>query len=131
MVLKVAVLLASLFVSCAEQQQIPVSFPQDYTGPAYMDVSYAGVILRSGEEFPVYVKVMDKDKNPLPSVTVTASLDGPNVAYFAKDHVATDASGVAKFDVRGTGLPSWPTPVTVTFTAGEISSGIEVYGPPR
>ncbi|HHT9119825.1 MAG TPA: hypothetical protein ACFYD3_04675 [Candidatus Hypogeohydataceae bacterium YC41] len=128
---KTSVVLALLFISCAQYQQVPDSFPQGYKGPAYMDVSYAGIILSSGRDFPVFVKVMDKDKNPLPSTMVTARLDGPNVAYFDRDQVATDKNGIAKFNIRGTGFLSWPVYATVTFTAGELSKSIEVYGPPR
>lgn len=124
--------LATLWLSsCATYYPPPVVFPQDYSGPAYMEISHSMGTLTSGASFPIFVKVMDKDGNPIVGEIVTVGIDEPALAYFFIDRKTTNKDGIAEFLIMGLDFPTWPDYATVTFSAGQLIKSIKVYGPLR
>lgn len=117
--------------SCATYYPPPEVFPPDHTGPAYMEISYSMGTLTSGASFPLFAKIMDKNRNPLAGETVTVSIDEPALAYFFEDQTITNRDGIAEFLIIGLDYPTWPDYATVTFRAGQLLRSIKVYGPLR
>ncbi|OHB87880.1 MAG: hypothetical protein A3E19_01105 [Planctomycetes bacterium RIFCSPHIGHO2_12_FULL_52_36] len=130
-----AVFASMVFLSSCAEYSVP-SVPSapsgslPATGPAFLEVSpWAVEVAGSGDTEVVFVKVMDSDKRPIPDQTVSATIEDTSVATI-EDHEVTDKKGLARFTVTGIGMP---TSTKLTFTAGSVSTKIDVwkmgYGP--
>ncbi|HHT9120323.1 MAG TPA: hypothetical protein ACFYD3_07260 [Candidatus Hypogeohydataceae bacterium YC41] len=113
--------------SCAQYGETEAPIPKEElpaTGPAILDVSpWAVEVAGSGDTQIVFVKVMDRDKNPIPDVPVYAKVEDPSVATIDEKAV-TDKKGLARFVVTGIGMPSYSQ---IVFTAGSASTKIYVW----
>ena len=115
--------------SCAGYNNVPrESLPA--TGPALMEVSpWAVEVFGYGDTTIVFVKVMDRDSNPIPDQKVFATMEDPAVANI-EEHEVTDKKGLARFTITAGGMPS---STELTFTADTASTKIHVwkagYGP--
>ncbi|HHT9121166.1 MAG TPA: Ig-like domain-containing protein [Candidatus Hypogeohydataceae bacterium YC41] len=92
--------------------------------PAYMEVSPTAVSAADGEVHKVWVTVLDKNKNPLPNVLVTASSDTPNRASVEPEQVKTDERGKAVFTIKGVAYFSGSRAI-ITFKAGDVAAKVE------
>lgn len=130
-----AVFASMVFLSSCAEYSVPSvpsapSGPLPATGPAFLEVSpWAVEVAGSGDTEVVFVKVMDRDKRPIPDQLVSATIEDTSVATI-EDHEVTDKKGLARFTVTGIGMPTF---TKLTFTAGSVSTKIDVwkmgYGP--
>jgi hypothetical protein len=75
------------------------------TGPAILEATPWRVVVGSGGDTQiVFVKVMDRDKRPIPNQTVYAEVLDPSVARIDEQAV-TDEKGLARFTVTSVGMP--------------------------
>lgn len=125
------VLMTLVFLSsCAEYDGYNVpKGPLPAMGPAVIEASPWAVVVGSGTTHPVFVRVMDRDRNPIFNQTVYAQVEDPSVAIVDESAV-TDEKGLARFIVTGVGMPDYSE---ITFTADSIFTKIYVwkrgYGP--
>ena len=117
-----------LMSSCANYSTPKELLPA--TGPAIMEISpWAVEVGGSGDTQIVFVKVMDRDRNPVIGQSVSARVEDPSVAII-EESALTDKNGLARFTVTGIGMPWYSE---IIFTADSISSNIYVwkigYGP--
>lgn len=93
------------------------------SGPAIMEASPWAVVVGSGTTHIVFVKVMDRDRRPIPNQTVSANVENPCVATI-EEHGSTDEKGLARFTVTGIGMPWYSQ---ITFATDSISTKIYVW----
>ncbi len=122
------VLVGVFLVSSCSAYEVPrESLP--VAGPTIIEVSPWAVVVGSGSTHVVFVRVMDRDKNPVPNQVVFASVEDPSVANI-EEKALTDGDGLARFTVTGIGMPYYSE---IVFSAGSVSKSIYVwkkgYGP--
>ena len=120
-----ALLLAMLFiVSCqssAPLRDTPVAGPNQTA--ASIEVIPWAILITSGDTKNVYVTILDRNGNPVPNQTVSASIEAPFVAVI-NDTAVTNADGVALFTATGLGFADKST---ITFTSDGLSYTLDVW----
>ncbi len=109
--------------SCAEYYNVPREEPLPATGPAIIEASPWAVVVGSGTTHIVFVKVMDRDKRPIPNQRVSARVEDPSVAII-DEGALTDEKGLARFTVTGIGMPWYSE---IMFSTDSVSTKIYVW----
>ncbi|MCQ4575200.1 MAG: Ig-like domain-containing protein [Candidatus Brocadiales bacterium] len=123
------IILTVLFVcSCSTLEQPAQTFPPNYTGPAIIKVTPWETTLVSGSTGHIYVSILDENRNPLPGLTVTATMDSgaKSVAYFDTliTNPVTNEKGQAVFVAVGTGFPDNGN---IKFSCGPVSKSVYIW----
>ena len=122
--LNILSLVVLLTVSCqsnAPLRDTPVTGP-DQTAASIEVIPWA-ILISSGDTKNVYVTILDRNGNPVPNQTVSASIEAPFVAII-NETAATNADGVALFTATGLGVADKST---ITFTSDGLSYTLDVW----